>query len=501
MPQKILALELGEEELRGVLIETSFRDYRVVGFYRETLEADDAVAAQVRRFVARPELQATTVLSALPGELVTWRTFFVPFRDRRRLDQTVPFELEAEVPFGLDEVIVDYHALQRDKNGTVVLAALVQRTDLEKHLGLLAEAGIDPKVVDLAPLATLNVLRLVEKDLPDRFIYIGGSGRQLTVAIYRDKHLAGLRTIVLASAGADEETHEGNGRPPREENWLSQVIGEIRWTLTVLNEGAIEPGTICFVSGKGVQFDEISQALQSGLELTTRRIEVKESPRFPRSLAADVATFAGPLGLALREVAPNEALGVNFRRGEFTYHKAQEEVRRAVSRSGFLLAGVICLIVASTFMEYRRLQVQARSLENGVRDVVAQTIPEARNAPDPVRMLRQAIETEKSKMAVLGEVAALDGGTVVDAMRTVALALPATIKVEADEFIMDPDSIRMKAVTDSFETADSIKQKIVATDYFADVQVKDVKQSKDGQSVNFRLILVFKGSSAPAGQS
>jgi len=82
----------------------------------------------------------------------------------------------------------------------------------------------------------------------------------------------------------------------------------------------------------------------------------------------------------------------------------------------------------------------------------------------------------------------------------VALALPASVKIDADEFVMDPGSIRLKAVTDSFESADAIKQKIAATDYFAEVQVKDVKQSKDGQSVNFRLILVFKGPNS-AGQT
>lgn len=493
MPQRVLALELGDQELRAVLLETSFRDYRVVGFYREALDPDEAIAVQLHRFVGRPELKATSVLSSLSGDLVSWRTFFVPFRDRRRLDQTVPFELEAEVPFGLDEAIIDYHALHKDKNGTIVLAALVQRTDLEQHLALLAEAGVDPKIVDLGPLAALNVLRLVEKDLPDHFVYVGGAPQQLTVAVYRDKRLAGLRTIVIPVPTADAETHEGNGRPAGEDEWGGGVVNEIRWTLTVLNDGAIAPGTPCYVAGKGVQFDEIAQSLQSALELKTRRIEPRESARLPRDLKGDVGDFAAPLGLALREVVPNEALGLNFRRGEFAYQRAQEEVRRALWRSGALLAVVLSLVVANTFVEYSRMQAKARSLEAGVRDVVAQTLPEARRAPDPVRLLREAIEDEKRKMAVLGDVAPLDGGTVVDAVRMVALALPASIKIDADEFIMDPGSIRMKAVTDSFESADAIKQKIAATDYFADVEVKDVKQSRDGQSVNFRLILVFKG--------
>src|SRR5574340_609601 len=129
MPQRILALEVGAQELKAAVIEKSFRDYRVLGFYHEAVAAEGERAAQVRSFLDRNRVEADTVLSSLPGHLVALRTFFLPFRDRKRLDQTIPFELETQVPFGLDDVVVDYHILQRDDAGTMVLAALVLRKD------------------------------------------------------------------------------------------------------------------------------------------------------------------------------------------------------------------------------------------------------------------------------------------------------------------------------------------------------------------------------------
>lgn len=503
MPQRVLALEVGEHELKGVVLETSFRDYRVVGLYKESLDDDEPLVDQLRRFTGRPELQATTVLSSLPGDMVTWRTFFVPFRDRRRLDQTVPFELEAEVPFGLDDVIVDYHSLSRDKNGSIVMAAMVQRGDLEKHLALLAEAGLDPKVVDLAPLATLNVLRLIEKDLPPAFAYVGGTAERLVVAVYQGGRLAGLRTVIgarLAAHVEDETGVSGNGKPAVETEWSSDVAGEVRWTLMVLNGGPLGRGTPCFIAGEGVVFDEIAQAVSTSMDLAPRRIEPRDTQRLPPDFKSTLNGFAAPLGLALREVAPNDSLGLNFRRGEFAYHRTQEEVRRALWRTGGLFTTVLILIIASAYVEYQGLQTRAELLTDGVRKVVAETLPEARNAPDPVRFLHEAIAAEKKQMAILGEVAPADGATVVDAMRAVAVALPAAVKLDVEEFIMDTDSIRMKAATDSFETADLIKQKIASIGYFADVQVKDVKQSKDGQSVNFRLLLSFGAAPATAGR-
>src|SRR5436190_5166572 len=115
MPQRILSLEIGEAELKAAVVQTSFRDYKVAGFFREPLNGD--ASEQVKQFVAAHTEPGDTILSALSGDKVTWRTMFLPFRDQKKLSQTIPFELENSVPFGLDEVVVDYQVLQRDSSG------------------------------------------------------------------------------------------------------------------------------------------------------------------------------------------------------------------------------------------------------------------------------------------------------------------------------------------------------------------------------------------------
>ena len=127
MPQPVLAIEFDASEIKAAVIEASFRESRVLGLYREAVVADgSSLDDQLRRFVEKHELPTqATVLSALPGDVVTWRRLRLPFRDRKRLEQTVPFELESQVPFGLDEVVVDYHVLSREKEGSDLLAGLV----------------------------------------------------------------------------------------------------------------------------------------------------------------------------------------------------------------------------------------------------------------------------------------------------------------------------------------------------------------------------------------
>src|SRR6185369_9187996 len=185
MPQRIFSLEIGDTELKASVLQTSFRDYKVAAFHREPL-LNGGMPEQVKRFLAQHAEAGDTVLSALRGDMVTWRTFFLPFRDMKKVAQTVPFELESNVPFGLDEVIVDYQILHRDRAGTTVLAALVQKEDLERHLALLQQGGIDPKIVDFSPLSTLNTLNLVA-DLPPTFAFVDFAPRATTVALYRDR--------------------------------------------------------------------------------------------------------------------------------------------------------------------------------------------------------------------------------------------------------------------------------------------------------------------------
>src|SRR5215470_1075395 len=210
MPQRIFSLEIADTELKASVLETSFRDYKVAGFHRAPLPNGSA-AEPLKRFLAQHAAAGDTILSALPGDRVTWRTFFLPFRDLKKVAQTVPFELESNVPFGLDEVVVDYQILHRDRAGTTVLAALVQKEDLERHLELLQQGGADPKVVDIGPLAALNTLNLVP-NLPPTFVFIEFAPRATTAALYRDRELVGLRTLTHAAAAAADTN--GDGAPP-----------------------------------------------------------------------------------------------------------------------------------------------------------------------------------------------------------------------------------------------------------------------------------------------
>lgn len=517
MPQRILSLEVDAHELKAAILESSFRDHRVVGFHAAAVVPDGRpLAEHLRQFLAERNLEWDIALSVLPGDLVTLRTFYLPFRDRKRLDQTVPFEIETQVPFDLEDVIVAHQVLSRDKVGSTVLAALVSRKDLEEHLALLEAAGVDPKLVDLAPLAALNVFSLLGEQRPKTYVALTGSPARTGVALFRNGSLVGLRTLTpLMPPAPDGETAdvslstaEESSSPvtqmfsrSSDEGPGAEVMGElardIGWTLLALNEAPLEEGLPCLVAGEWPEALLKAVAAQ-GLELRQLGEEIRKGPAV--EYRKRVATQAATLGLALREVQPESLVGVNFRRDEFSWHRGQQELRRSLMGTGGLAGVVLLLFLVSTFVEHDRLSRRLEAVSGQLREVFLQTIPDAVRIVDERRQIEEEITAARRRLDLLGSVAPPSGATAIDALHAMSAAVPNSLKVEVDELVMDTTEIKLKARTDSLEAPNAVREAIAKGGYFPLVEVKDIKTGQDGQ-VDFRIVLSLAKSETGSAAS
>ncbi|MGH7858279.1 MAG: type IV pilus biogenesis protein PilM, partial [Candidatus Binatia bacterium] len=344
------------------------------------------LSEQLRDFLARHSVTADTVLSALPGATASYRILRLPFKDRRKLQQTVPFEIESQVPFALEDAIVDFQVLSRGIEGTTIFAALAPRRNVEEHLKTLSDAGLDPEVVDFAPLSTLNILQLFEGDRPGRYAFLHVNEGQGTLALYRDGALEGLRVLTVV------------GEP------LGPALArEILWSLRSFNGGppGDEPAGLPLLLGGQVPADLVD-TLQNDLGLTVQRLEHLPLRHVPEEFRAHQGAYASAIGLALREIAEAPTLGLNFRREDFAYRRAQQELRGTFSRLGVLTAVVVILFLTSTIVSHRRLSNQHEALQEAVRSVFASALPEERMVIDEKMQLMQAIDGLRKRAEPLG---------------------------------------------------------------------------------------------------
>src|SRR3954468_22361049 len=94
-----------------------------------------------------------SVAVSLPGGVAERHTVSLPFTDPRRIEQVLPAEVEGAIPFDLDEVVWDHAVLGQSGGKTDVLVGIVRKAVLREFLEALAAAGVEPRVVTLAPLA------------------------------------------------------------------------------------------------------------------------------------------------------------------------------------------------------------------------------------------------------------------------------------------------------------------------------------------------------------
>ena len=134
MAQRILALELGGDRVRAAMAERSWNSFSLTGVYDKVRADDEAdLSGALSRLVVEAG-QPDIVISALPANLAVKRLLELPFKDARRLHQTVPFALEEHLPFPIDNGTVAFTRVGREGDHTLVMAAMVRKTDLQEHL-------------------------------------------------------------------------------------------------------------------------------------------------------------------------------------------------------------------------------------------------------------------------------------------------------------------------------------------------------------------------------
>jgi len=140
---------MGADRVRAAMAERSWNSFTLAGTYDKVRADDEAdLSGALARLVVEAG-QPDIVISALPAIAPSKRLLELPFKDARRLHQVVPFALEEHLPFPVDNGTVAFTRVGREGDHTLVMAAMVRKTDLQQHLALLQKAGLDPKTVTL----------------------------------------------------------------------------------------------------------------------------------------------------------------------------------------------------------------------------------------------------------------------------------------------------------------------------------------------------------------
>ncbi len=527
MFRTVVGLDVGAHAIKAVVVKSALRGVQLVHAVR--VEQPEApLAERLKAIAQRAPLGADDLVTALPGHRVSTRLLRFPAGAARRIPQAVPFELENQIPFGLDELVVAYQRLPAEP-GTAeiqVLAAAALASDVAAFLDGFAAAKLDPRAIDLdaaalAPLATA-VPAAGRGGAP------GGAAAGATavvdfgasktgIAVVGGGSLRFVRTVLTGGQAVTRALAESLGLPEAEAEQIKRelspvgpadararaahaallkalepLVAELHKTLVAYRQtGGPEVGRLLLVGGG---------ALLAGLdELLARALELPAQVVRPGQLAGVAVgvqgmalgpEYAPALALALDALGRTPHSRLNFRQGPFAYRKELAGLRRRLAVAGGLAAALVLLLGGNFYASYTAKARRYAALEAQVQQVYRELFPRGPAPANEVLALRAQTEALKKELAQVGGLAG-SRLTPLDILAELSRRVPRDVRIDVQELVIERDRVRMRAETDSFESVDRIKAELLKFDQIKDVQVSDAKVNANQTAVGFRFTIAL----------
>jgi Tfp pilus assembly PilM family ATPase len=509
MPERILGLDIGVDAVKAVLLSRGFRGgYRVLAVRRIDAGEAGGVPEALQELFADQSFRGAVCVTALPAGALSFRNIRLPFRDDRKIRQTLAFALEPVIQTSLDEVFIDYtlagHAKQAE-----IFVALAPRALVGERTALLKEYVRETAVIDIdaVPLA----LRLTEKPgiqgstllldvgARDTAAVFSGGGRILHIRHFPFGGEVVTRTMTETTGNGLSETEalkRSGDIPP--EAWTAirecsgRFLGELRNTQAyLLWQGSLAqaPARI-LMTGGGSRTPGLAEGLAELFAVPVERadlaaavgIEIDEVFRE----SWDTAVMDQALALAARPMAKGG--GFNFRQRASEARADYGELRNRLKKGAYVALVILTLAGIEFGLDDYSARLRLAALKQDIQTEFRKIYPEATRIVDPVAQLRGKIA--ESRKISAGMVDATSAVTALDLLREISMLAPSDLLVTS--FNLDGNAVGMKGQTRNFDAVESIKKTFANSKYFKTVTIDSTNLIKQGNGVEFDMKIILK---------
>ena len=195
----IVGLDIGSHSLKAVEFRQSLRGFEIVAL-RELArpETDASISELIAHFVTMYHLPTEHIVASIAGNRVSTRRLSFPFRDSKKLAQAIPFELEADTLFEIDDVLIDWEIVGGDRNHADTVATIATRTEVAERMWMLTEAGCEPRTLEAEGLVLGNLSTLFPLDGTRLLVDIGHT--KTTCCLLSAGQPVAARTFPVAGA-------------------------------------------------------------------------------------------------------------------------------------------------------------------------------------------------------------------------------------------------------------------------------------------------------------
>jgi Tfp pilus assembly PilM family ATPase/Tfp pilus assembly protein PilN len=509
MAEKIIGLDIGTGSVKAVILSRGFRGgYRILGVRRIEIHEDGGVPEALTELFADQAFRGAVCVTALPSGLLSFRNVRLPFRDDKRIGQTLAFALEPLIQQPLEEVFIDYTVTGRAEQSDI-FAAVAARAQVVERTALLTPYVRQTAVIDIeaVPLASFLLQRpglpacalLLDIGVRDTTAIFAGKGRILHIRHFRfggemaTGAIAGALGIDSAAAEAMKQSDE----PPEAaiaavRDVRDRFLSELKNTQAfLLDQGGIpEAPSRIILTGGGARTPGIAEGLSRVFSVSVQRADLMASGGFEIDAALrplwDPEVMDQALALAARPMGKGS--GFNFRQRESEAVAGYGELHGRLKKGAAALLLILILAGIELGLDDYGARLRLAQLKSEITAVFRKIDPEATRIVDPVVQLRGKIAGAKRLAAGMGDATA--AATALDLLKEISALAPPDLLVSS--LTLDGDAVGLKGEARNFDAVDTVKKTFANSKYVKTVTIGSTNLMKQGTGVEFDLKVILK---------
>jgi hypothetical protein len=472
MAETLLLLDIHNDSVAAVLVDRNAKACLVTGCgVAETLEQSFEEA--IDRLKEQTGFVAGPCIVTLGAELFSFRNVTLPFTERKKIEQVLPFELDDRLPTGMKSVLVDFVIAKSGPAGADIIAATINREYLVEKLASLFAKGIDPGIISISGFST--ALKIVDDGPAKTFVLIDAGQHWVNLFVVVDGLTALIRSLGVPIQAV---VQEGKSSPA--------FLAGIRQTLLASRLLDMSTPNYC-VYLAGMASELIDPAFLSeklgGVEVIRYQLPVSMQPEIDSRYRPEVMDRV--LATALK--GGTKSGSFNFRKDELKKRKSSREFRSLILKFALPMLLVLLAVAGYWANDYRKLLARQESLRSQIVGVFKATLPGVEKIVNPVQQLQIINKQIRATYKPGGDSGA--GHTIIDLLVELSVRISGAYKVRVLRLVADADTLRIRAVTGDFNTVDNTQKELEKSSFFKNVVITSATQSMQGDEVNFELKL------------
>src|SRR3989338_9458594 len=202
---RVIGLDIGSYSVKAIEIEFGLRQLELIDFFEEKypLSQTPPSSEQIQKAIENLFLRGGLVLpfkmvESLSGLYVSSKQLTLPFTDKVKIKQTLPFELEEHIPFALEDIIFDYQIISMAEKNAQLLILIAPKDMIKERLALFPQKELSPDLLTSDAAALYNLVTSGFWQPSETVYAIVNMGHQQTsVCIVEDGKISQVRSISM----------------------------------------------------------------------------------------------------------------------------------------------------------------------------------------------------------------------------------------------------------------------------------------------------------------